>query len=70
MGYDSQLEGHREFAVFLAVYEAKSGACQKVALKMQPWTTKTSTEQHHLGRAQTISRSMCGSGVARRVRIV
>lgn len=41
MGYDSKLDGHREFeAVILAVYEAKGGVCQKVALTMQPLEEK------------------------------
>jgi len=37
MAYDSKSEGHRAFkAVILSVYKAKDGACQKVALTMQP----------------------------------
>ena len=37
MAYDSKSEGHQEFkAVILSVYKAKDGACQKVALTMQP----------------------------------
>ena len=37
MAYDSKAEGHQTFkAVILSVYKAKDGACQKVALTMQP----------------------------------
>lgn len=43
MSYDSKDEGgHHEFeAVILAVYEARGGVCQKVALTMQPLEEKT-----------------------------
>jgi ketosteroid isomerase-like protein len=43
MSYDSKGEGgHQEFeAVILAVYQARGGACQKVALTMQPLDEKT-----------------------------
>ena len=37
MSYDSKSEGHQQFkAVLLIVYKANNGACQEVALTMQP----------------------------------
>jgi len=37
MSYDSKQDGHQEFeAVILRVYKSKDGACQEVALTMQP----------------------------------
>jgi hypothetical protein len=41
VSYDSKSEGHNEFnAVILAVYRAKGGECQTVALTMQPLEEK------------------------------
>ena len=37
MSYDSKSDGHQDFkAVMLIVYKVKDGACQEVALTMQP----------------------------------
>jgi hypothetical protein len=42
VAYDSKSEGHHEFkAVILSVYKANGGACQKVALTMQPLEEQT-----------------------------
>jgi hypothetical protein len=41
VSYDSKSDGHQEFnAVILAVYRAKGGVCQTVALTMQPLEEK------------------------------
>ena len=47
MSYDSKQDGHQEFkAVILTVYKAKDGACQKVALTMQPLEDESNPQPH------------------------